>query len=243
MSTLMTSPSDPAAVWTDLDPDTDAPAGAAHLDRARHPAAISWTVLARRALQIASGLHAAGVRRGDRVSVILPPGPERTAVAYACWRLGAVVVATAPELTLRQEVQAHAAARPQVVVADSRGLLLTRALRSPRLRIATDRVPLLDELALGARYHLADLVTRRLLLALPTPPAADDDAALVFAPAPGEPVGVYYTQSDLGRLREIAAPEVRAVTATSSRPVAARRSALRAGSALVAAALVAPTFA
>ncbi|WP_448630868.1 AMP-binding protein [Cellulomonas soli] len=141
MSTLMTSPSDPAAVWTDLDPDTDAPAGAAHLDRARHPAAISWTVLARRALQIASGLHAAGVRRGDRVSVILPPGPERTAVAYACWRLGAVVVATAPELTLRQEVQAHAAARPQVVVADSRGLLLTRALRSPRLRIATDRVP------------------------------------------------------------------------------------------------------
>ncbi|GAA3801723.1 AMP-binding protein [Cellulomonas soli] len=256
VSSEVTSPPAVEPVWRDL--ATRAIDHAPGRASGRRRTDVGWKILAHRSVQIASGLHAVGVRHGDRVSLIVEPGPERTAVAYACWRLGAVVVTTAPELTLRQQAQAHAVARPEVVVADSRGLVLTRGLRSPRLRIATERVPVLDELALGARYHLADLVTRRLLLSLPLPPAPDDDAALVFA-GTGEPVGVHYTQSDLGRLREIAADRASVAALADgsvrrSRPAVERRDATvgatstasafgsgaRAGSLLVAAALVAP---
>ncbi|MGN8244216.1 AMP-binding protein [Cellulomonas soli] len=251
MSSLTTSRPTPAAVWTDLDAATDRTPTAGRDTRGRHQGEVSWKVLAHRSLQIASALHAVGVRQGDRISLLVEAGPERTAVAYACWRLGAVVVATAPELTLREEAQAHAAARPQVVVADSRGLLLTRALRTPRLRIATERVPVLDELALGARYHLADLVTRRLLIALPEPPGPDDDAALVFAPSDDEPIGAYYTQSDLGHLRELLEPvvvgrddpsRIGSSGAVPTRPARAPRSTLRATSARVLAGLALPAF-
>jgi hypothetical protein len=93
-----------------------------------------------RALQIASGLHSAGVGRGELVSLLLPPGPARTAVAYACWRIGAVVVATSTELTLRECEQAHRQARPGVIIANGPGLALTRAARSPWLRLAVGRL-------------------------------------------------------------------------------------------------------
>ena len=38
------------------------------------------------------GLAATGVRAGDRVALLVPPGADLTAAAYACWRAGAVVV-------------------------------------------------------------------------------------------------------------------------------------------------------
>lgn len=208
-----------------------------------YPVGVDPEVLARTSLRIASGLHAAGLRHGDRLSLLAAPGAERTAVAFACWRLGVVIVVTSAGLGRREQARAHAAARPQAVVADSRGLLLTRTLRTPRLRIATERLPVVDGLALGARYHLADLVTRRLLHALPPQPSPDDDAALVFAAAGDEPVGVHYTRSDLVHLRELLEPAAvtgaRGEVTHAARPT---RSPLREMSARVAAGLVVPAF-
>jgi AMP-binding enzyme len=95
-------PDRPRPVWQGLDGLRGNHAVALQYDtRLGMPPTIRLDLLAPRALQIASGLHSAGVRRGELVSLLLPPGPARTAVAYACWRIGAVVVATSTELTLR----------------------------------------------------------------------------------------------------------------------------------------------
>ena len=40
----------------------------------------------------AAGLAGAGVRPGDRVALLIPPGIDLTVALYACWRTGAVVV-------------------------------------------------------------------------------------------------------------------------------------------------------
>ncbi|WP_250444644.1 alpha/beta hydrolase, partial [Actinotalea sp. C106] len=56
------------------------------------PRVVTWSLLARRVRELAAGLTAAGVRPGDRVSLLVPPGADLTAVLYACLRIGAVVV-------------------------------------------------------------------------------------------------------------------------------------------------------
>ncbi|HEY0217274.1 MAG TPA: AMP-binding protein [Cellulomonas sp.] len=177
--------------------------------RAGRPA-VSDRLLARRALQIASGLHSAGVRGGDRVALLVPDGPARAATAAACWRIGALVVLVDPVLTPAERTAALREARPDVLVGGSVALLRTRGMRGVRLRVATSRLPLVDR-ALGRRLHVADVVTRHLLLSLPPVPDLDDEAALVFSrdevdggphgDTSGDVVGVYSTHRDLARLR------------------------------------------
>lgn len=170
-------------------PDVDVPPG-----QPARPAG------AAHALRLASALHAAGVRAGHRVSLLLGPGPERSATVAAALRLGAVVVATGPDLPEPEVAAAHAAARPDVVVGDRQGLRLARRLRGPALWLAADRPRLADRLGGGA-LPLADLVTRHLLVALPGAPDPDGDAALLFVPSAGEgPLGVHWTRADLAAL-------------------------------------------
>ena len=170
-----------------------------------------WTMigdrLATRSLHLASRLHSAGVRSGERVSLLLAPGPARTAVAYACWRIGAVVVATSPELTPRECWRAHRQARPGAIIACGPGLTITRAERTPPRQALTVRhLPLLDCTLFGANPHLSGQVAHHECLPLPAPPAPDDDAAVLFALDHNHnPVGVFYTHADLNRLCDIVA--------------------------------------
>ena len=50
---------------------------------------------------LAAGLAATGVRPGDRVALLVPPGADLTAAVYACWRAGAVIVVADAGLGLR----------------------------------------------------------------------------------------------------------------------------------------------
>ena len=60
---------------------------------ARRHAAISFAELAARVdRHRAAGLVRAGVRPGDRVALMIPPGIDLAVSLYACWRVGAVVV-------------------------------------------------------------------------------------------------------------------------------------------------------
>jgi acyl-CoA synthetase (AMP-forming)/AMP-acid ligase II len=159
-------------------------------------------IRADRATRLAAALHSAGVRTGHRVSLVLGPGPARSATVAACLRLGAVVVAASPDLPDGDVAAAHAAARPDVVVGDRHGLRLVRRLRGPALWLAADRPRLADRFVGGA-LPLVDLVTRHLLVALPPVPDPDGDAALLFVPSdrPGEgPLGVHWTRADLRAL-------------------------------------------
>ncbi|GIG37683.1 AMP-binding protein [Cellulomonas pakistanensis] len=154
------------------------------------------------AVRLAAALHSAGVRAGHRVSLVLGPGPARSATVAACLRLGAVVVVVSPDLPAAEVAAAHAAARPDVVVGDRDGLRLVHRLRGPALRLAADRPRLADRFVGGA-LPLVDLVTRHLLVALPPEPDPDGDAALLFVRSdrPGEgPLGVHWTHADLDAL-------------------------------------------
>ncbi|MFS2032206.1 alpha/beta fold hydrolase, partial [Curtobacterium sp. CT11-45] len=65
------------------------------------PRTVSWRLLARRVDEIAAGLVDLGVRAGDRVSLLVTPGADLTAVLYASVRIGAVVVVADAGLGLR----------------------------------------------------------------------------------------------------------------------------------------------
>ncbi|MGH8764109.1 MAG: AMP-binding protein, partial [Burkholderiales bacterium] len=68
----------------------DAGTAPALLDRGRP---VSFHALADESCRIAQGLHALGVRAGDRVALWLPNLPAWLAVFFACARLGAIAVA------------------------------------------------------------------------------------------------------------------------------------------------------
>src|SRR2546426_2827339 len=53
---------------------------------------LSWGELQDLSNQAAHVLRAAGVRRGDRVAVVLPPTPETAAVFFGTWKLGALLL-------------------------------------------------------------------------------------------------------------------------------------------------------
>ena len=53
---------------------------------------LRWGELQRLANQAANVLAGAGVGRGDRVSVVLPPTPETAAIFFGTWKLGAMLL-------------------------------------------------------------------------------------------------------------------------------------------------------
>ncbi len=57
-----------------------------------HQQDVSWGELQDLAGQAAHALAAAGVGRGDRVAVVLPPSPETAAIFFGTWKLGALLL-------------------------------------------------------------------------------------------------------------------------------------------------------
>src|SRR5690606_40853206 len=89
-----------------------------------------------RVRRLALGLHDAGLRPGDRVSLLITPGVDLTTALFACLRLGAVVVLADQGLGLRGMSRAVRGAAPVVVIGIDRGLLWSRLLARPGRRIA-----------------------------------------------------------------------------------------------------------
>src|SRR2546423_8335017 len=53
---------------------------------------LAWGELQDLANQAAHTLAARGVKKGERVAVLLPPTPETAAVFFGAWKLGAVLL-------------------------------------------------------------------------------------------------------------------------------------------------------
>ena len=135
----------------------------------------------------ARGLAAEGVRPGDRVALMIPPGVDLAAVLYACWRVGAVIVLVDSGLGPRGMSAAMKAASPDWLVGIPKAITAARALRWPGRRIST------GDLA-GLRGRTG---------ALPPAPAADAPAAVVFTSgATGPSKGVRYTHRQLAAQRD-----------------------------------------
>jgi len=119
---------------------------------------VTWGELQDRSNQIANVLRERGVERGDRVAMVLPPGPDTAAAFFAVWKCGALLLSMS--VLYGDEGIAHRLndSTPRV--------LLTDADNAPRF----DDALILDDGLIGDAPATFDVVDT----------AADDPAQLYY---------------------------------------------------------------
>ena len=147
----------------------------------------TWAELAQRVDNIAVELAARGLRPGDRVAMVTPPGVELAAAIYGTWRAGGVTVVADRGLGLGGLGRAIRSARPSWVIGPKQALAAARALRwAPR----ATAIDIGDLMAVGPG-------------ALPPAPRAGADAAILFTSgATGPAKGVRYRHGQLEAQRD-----------------------------------------
>lgn len=183
--------------WAALVRRADDPATAAAEVHDGVTTTVSFAELERRVADTAAGLRHFGLRPGDRVAMLVPPGIDLTVAVYACWRLGAVIVVADAGLGVRGMAHALRSARPRLVIGIGKGLLAMRALGVPGRRIGVGVPAALARVA-GLDGDLAELAADGRGRTLPTRAPADTDGAVLFTSgATGPAKGVVYRQSQL----------------------------------------------
>jgi acyl-CoA synthetase (AMP-forming)/AMP-acid ligase II/pimeloyl-ACP methyl ester carboxylesterase len=183
-----------APLWGGLDrrsgDDSDAVVEMTENGRGR---SVSFAELASDVDRVAAGLHRAGVRLGDRVAMLVPPGVDLTVCLYACWKMGAVAVVADAGLGLRGMGRALQSAAPDYLIGIPKALAAARTMDWPGKRIGVETPSAPAKRALGMWSSLGEL--RRLGEGRPAPPepGPDDLAIVVFTSgATGPAKGVRY---------------------------------------------------
>jgi len=141
----------------------------------------------------AAALHAEGVRRGDRVMLMVRPSMAFVGLTFALLQLGAVVILIDPGMGYRNLLRCIGSVRPDILVGIPQAIAFSRLFPGPfatvRKRVVVGRAWWLPGRGLEPRRGQAD-----------TPPrhqaAESDPAAIIFTTgSTGPPKGVTYTHS------------------------------------------------
>ncbi len=181
-------------LWSGIDDrrDSDGPA-ILEMDGAEPGRGVTFAELADDVDRVAAGFLASGITKGDRVSLLIPPGIDLTVCLYACWRIGAVAVIVDAGLGAKGMTAALRSAAPKYIVGIERALAASRLLRWPGKRISVKTLSAPTSGALGVWTSLPELRRRGEGATLPDGPASDEPAVVVFTSgATGPAKGVVY---------------------------------------------------
>jgi len=186
-------PTSPTATAPLDSPHQDLWATIQHESRAQRPAivdvatcsSITFGEFARRVDAIAAELQRRGLRRGDRVAMLTPPGVALLAAVYGVWRAGGVTVVADRGLGLRGLGAAVRSAQPSWVIGPRAARIAATTLRwAPRASMIDIGV-----LMAASRTGVAEL---------PLGPTPDDEVAVLFTSgATGPAKGVRYRYGQL----------------------------------------------
>jgi len=152
----------------------------------------------------AAGLDLAGIHRGDRVALMIPPGVELAVSLHACWRVGAVIVLIDSGLGPAGMHAAIKAADPDHLLGIPKALVAARTLRWPGKKISTTPMSPTQRRVLGVSDDLESLRIDGGTLA--PVPAVTEVAAVVFTSgSTGPSKGVVYTHGQLEAQRDVLA--------------------------------------
>ncbi len=154
---------------------------------------VSWFTLSQRINELAAGMAAAGIRSGDRIGLLVEPSVDLTAVVYAAWRAGAVVVVADKGLGFAGMRRALRGARVDHVVGAPAGLTAAKAMGLPGTRISVTTLAPTSRRLLGVDHSLDTLTALGRRSALLAEPGPEADCAVVFTSgATGPAKGVVY---------------------------------------------------
>jgi acyl-CoA synthetase (AMP-forming)/AMP-acid ligase II/pimeloyl-ACP methyl ester carboxylesterase len=158
---------------------------------------LSWRELEHSIAALAAGLLDIGVRPGNRVSLMVPPGVDLTVVLYACLRIGAVVVVADAGLGTRGLSRAVKGAAPDFLIGIDKALAAASVLGWPGRRISVRELPAARRRLLGVEASVATL-TRGVDSVSEVPPSNAPEAAPDAALGPDAPAAVLFTSGSTG---------------------------------------------
>lgn len=202
---LPATSSERRTLWSALEDRGDDNAVAVVEMGRRGPArTITWRQLAATVRDLSAGLTATGVRPGDRVALLVPPGADLTAVLYATWRAGAVPVIADAGLGLPGLRRALRGANVEHVIGVARGLSAAKGMGLRGTYISVGGFAPGLRRALGVDYTVVELAQiGRQLPTSSTPPVTAEAAVLFTSGATGPAKGVVYRHAQLEAQRDI----------------------------------------